>query len=235
LNDEPLRIDAVIVKKLKDAPIRKNIAAIFRSDNIFEFKSPTDFFSVNDFYKVYGYACLYVNLNKLAITDVTITVVETRHPRDLLAHFREVRSYRVEEPWPGVYHVMGDIISIQIIESKRLAAEDNLWLRALGNRLDRGSALRVIEETARRKGDAELPAYLYVLMRANPGIIEEALKMSDVADITFEEALEKAGFRQRWEEEKALEIAENLLAEGFSVERTAKLAGLELEKVIALT
>jgi predicted transposase YdaD len=75
-------------------------------------------------------------------------------------------------------------------------------------------------------------------MRANPEIIEEALKMSNVADITFEEALEKAGFRQRWEarakEEKALEIAKNLLAEGFSVEQTAKLAGLDLEKVRAL-
>jgi hypothetical protein len=144
LNDEPLRIDAVIIKKIRDIPIRKNIAAIFRSDNIFEFKSPTDFFSVGDFYKVYGYACLYINLNRLSITDVTITVVETRHPRELLGHFREVRGYRVEEPWPGVYHVVGDIIPIQIIESKRLAAEENLWLRALGNRLDQGSALKVL-------------------------------------------------------------------------------------------
>jgi hypothetical protein len=238
LNDEPLRVDAVIVKKLKDVPIRKNIAAIFRSDNIFEFKSPTDFFSVGDFYKAYGYACLYLSLNKLAITDITITVVETRHPRELLAHLKETRKYQVEEIWPGVYHVVGDIIPIQIVESKRLVAEENLWLRALGNRLDKGNALKVLGAAARREDDGDLRAYLYALMRANQRVIREALKMSNAGEMTLEELLREVGFTQRWEtrgkEEKALEIAKNLLAEGFSVEQTAKLAGLDPEKVRTL-
>jgi hypothetical protein len=149
LNDEPLRVDTVIVKKLKDVPIKKNIAAIFRSNNIFEFKSPTDFFSVGDFYKVYGYACLYLSLNKLAITDITITVV----------------------------------------------------------------------------------------------VMQEVLRMSNAGEITYEELLREVGFIDRWEaigeargkEEKAFEIAGNLLAEGFSVEQTAKLAGLDMEKVRTLT
>jgi hypothetical protein len=263
LNDEPLKVDAVIIKKLKDVAIKKNIAAIFRSDNIFEFKSPGDFFSVHDFYKAYGYACFYLSLNRIRVTDVTITIVETRHPRELFAHFKEVRGYQVEEPWPGIYHIKGDIIPIQVIESKRLAAGEDLWLRALGNKLDKASALAVVEKAALRRNDADIRSYLYVLMRSNPGIIQEALKMSDVADITFEEALEQAGFIAKWEargeakgeargkaigeargkaigeargeEKRAVKIAKNLLADGFSVEQAAKLAELDIEKVKTLT
>jgi hypothetical protein len=238
LNDEPLKVDAVIIKKLKDVVIKKNIAAIFRPDNIFEFKSPGDFFSVHDFYKVYGYACFYLYMNKLRVTDVTITIVETRHPRELFTHLKEIRGYQVEEAWSGIYHIKGDIIPIQVIESKRLAAGEDLWLRALGNKLDKASALEVVEKAARRRNDAGIRSYLYVLMRSNPGIIQEVLKMSDVADITFEEALEQAGFIAKWEargeEAKALKIAKNLLASGCSVEQTAKLAELDIEKVRTL-
>jgi hypothetical protein len=248
LHDEPLRVDAVIIKKLKDVVIKKDIAAIFRKDNICEFKSPTDYFSVADFYKVYGYACFYLYLNKdqVAVTDLTITIVETRHPRELINHLTEVRAYQIEEPWPGIYHVKGDIIPIQIIESKRLVSEEDLWLRGLGNRLDKASALMLVEKAARHEKDADIRAYLYVVIRANPEIIEEAFKMTNV-DITFEEALEKVGLIAKWEargeargevrgeargkDEKALEIAKNLLNNGFSVEQTAKLAELDIEKV----
>jgi SOS response regulatory protein OraA/RecX len=122
--------------------------------------------------------------------------------------------------------------------SKRLEAGEDLWLRALGNKLDKASALEVVEEAARRSGDADMRSYLYVLMRSNPGIIQEVLKMSDVADITFEEALEQAGFIAKWEtrgkEEQAVKIVKNLLANGFSVEQAAKLAEMDIEKVRTL-
>jgi predicted transposase YdaD len=48
----------------------------------------------------------------------------------------------------------------------------------------------------------------------------------------------EVGFTDRWEargeERKALEIAGNMLAGGFSVEQTAQLTGLDLEKVGSL-
>jgi hypothetical protein len=177
--------------------------------------------------------------------DLTITVVETRHPRELLHHLKEVRGYHIEEPWPGIYHVKGDSIPIQIIESKRLASEEDLWLRGLGNKLDRASALALVEKTAQHEKNADIRAYFYVILRANPEIIKEAFKMTDIdvtfadTEIAFEKALEEVGLIAKWEargkEEKALEIAKNLLAGGFSVEQTAKLAELDIGKVKALT
>jgi hypothetical protein len=59
LNREPLRIDVLIIKKINNLAINKNIAAIFRRENILEFKSPDDSLSVADFHKVLAYAHLY--------------------------------------------------------------------------------------------------------------------------------------------------------------------------------
>jgi len=64
LTAEPLRIDCIIIKKSKDMVIKKNIAGIFKEWNIIEYKSPLDHVSVNDFHKVYAYACLYSALKK---------------------------------------------------------------------------------------------------------------------------------------------------------------------------
>jgi len=60
--------------------IEKNIAVIFREWNLPEYKSPDDYVSVADFYKVYGYACSHVSLNKVPITDLTLSFVESHYP-----------------------------------------------------------------------------------------------------------------------------------------------------------
>ena len=59
LGTKPKQIDVLIIKKYDNVPIRKNIGRIFRKYNIIEYKSPTDYLSVDDFYLVYAYACLY--------------------------------------------------------------------------------------------------------------------------------------------------------------------------------
>jgi len=59
LTKEPLRIDVVIIKKLDDIEIDKTIGKIFRKYNVMEYKSPTDYFSINDYYQVKAYAYLY--------------------------------------------------------------------------------------------------------------------------------------------------------------------------------
>ena len=44
-----LSIDILVVKKRPDVVIRRQIAEIFRQENIVEYKSPTDSLSVNEF------------------------------------------------------------------------------------------------------------------------------------------------------------------------------------------
>ncbi|MDR2471171.1 MAG: hypothetical protein LBD09_03560, partial [Treponema sp.] len=124
----------LIIKKPKDTAIDKNIARIFRTDNILEYKSPDDYLSVEDFLKVYAYACLYAAITEgVDLSGVTLTFVENRHPRKLLDYLTEIRKYSVEETLPGIYTVTGDYLPIQIIEGKRLSEGENLWLKSLTN------------------------------------------------------------------------------------------------------
>jgi hypothetical protein len=221
LTSEPLRIDLAIIKKLKDIPIEKNIAAIFRSENLVEYKSPGDHVSIADFYKVYGYACLYAALNAIPITEITITFVESRKPAKLLKHLREVRGYTIEEQSAGIYLITGDIIPIQIIDSRKLSAEENLWLKGLGKDLEVGTALAILKAGSEKAKDTPIGAYLQVILNANAGVFLEAGKMGN-GSLTFDDVLIELGFTAKWKEEGREEgqsMVLELVKQGYTAEQ----------------
>jgi hypothetical protein len=165
LTAEPLRIDLLIIKKPKDLAIDKNIARIFRSDNIIEYKSPEDYISIKDFLKVYAYANLYAAITPgIDLSEVTLTFVESRHPRKLLKYLSGIRGYTVEETSPGIYFVAGDYLPIQIIESKKLSEGENLWLNSLRNNLKVESMNVIMENKKSRLHDSGTDAYLDVIL-----------------------------------------------------------------------
>ena len=232
----PQRVDVVIIKKAKDIPIRKNIAAIFRKVNLLEYKSPECYVSVKDFYRVYGYACQYIQLedNKgTEISDLTLTFVESRYPGGLIRHLTEQRNFTVEESHPGIYSVRGDIIPIQIIDSRRLSAEENFWLKDLDNCLTALQIKRLAEEIWRLGNAAGIAAYIDAIMKANPKSVEEMYKMSE-GTLTLDEVFVRVGAAARWEAKGKEEVARNMLKSGFSVEQIAALSGLDAEKIRAL-
>lgn len=85
LGRKPMEIDVLIIKKENEKPIHKNIGRIFRKYNIVEYKSPTDYLSVDDFYKVYGYTCFYKadtgTADYVRIEELTITFICERYPK----------------------------------------------------------------------------------------------------------------------------------------------------------
>jgi len=80
LAEEPLRIDLLIIKKPKNLTINKNIARIFRADNLLEYKSPGDYLAVSDFLKVNAYANLYAAITpSVDFADyLPIQIIESR-------------------------------------------------------------------------------------------------------------------------------------------------------------
>ena len=233
LSSEPLRIDCLVIKKSSDLVIKKNIASIFREVNLLEYKSPDDYISVADFYKVYGYACLYASFEKVPVTNMTISFVGSRYPKELLKHFREIRLYKVEETNTGIYNIAGDLLSIQIIDSRKLSAEENLWLRGLYNKLSAQETRCLFLEADRQGKAARIHAYVNVIARANYQAVEEAMNMSDAVR-SLEDVLEVTGFNARVEERKALAIATNMINLGFPPETVAAATMLDPEKVKAL-
>jgi len=240
LTSGTLKIDCVVIKKAKSVVIKKNIAAIFREWNLLEYKSPDDYVSVDDFYKVYAYACLYISFEKIPVSGVTVSFVENHYPQTLLEHLITERGYKVAETSPGIYTVTGDILPIQVIDSSKLVAEENLWLKNLSNRLDYTAIERISTEAKRQGTAARIKAYLQVIARANSAALREAIKMGDT--LTVEQVFEEVGWTAKWEARgraegearKAFSIAQNLVKMGLPVETVASATELDPEKVKAL-
>lgn len=53
ISTKPLQID-VLIKKRTDELLQQNIGRLFKNYNIIEYKSPEDYLSIDDYYKVYG-------------------------------------------------------------------------------------------------------------------------------------------------------------------------------------
>jgi hypothetical protein len=245
LSTQPLRVDVVIIKKISDTPIKKNIASIFRKENIVEYKSPTGYVSIDDFYKIYGYACLYASLNKIPITNLTVSFIESRYPKKLLEHLKKKRGYTVEETSPGIYNINGDILPIQIIDSRKLSAEENLWLKSLDNKHDEYTFTRIDNEINRKGETARLQTYLDTIIKANYVIAEEVIKMSKT-DKKIERLLIETGWAAEWEargrtegearglEKGRAEVARNALAQGLKPEVVQKITGLDIQTITSL-
>ncbi len=206
LSKEALRMDVLIIKKEKDTEIKKNLGQIFRTHNVFEYKSEEDYISIDDFYKVYGYALLYKSFEKVDLADITITFAEMRHPTKLMKHLETERGFKVTKAFDGIYYVEGDLFPIQIIEGKSLSEEDNLWLKNLRSNLTTGDMLKVLKK-CQEQGDMTLNnAYIFSLIEANTETLKEVTNMSvaEVYDI-LNEAAEKHGLFKKVAEKAAAE------------------------------
>jgi hypothetical protein len=193
---------------------------------------------VADFYKAYGYACLYANIETVPITDLAITIVGSRYPRNLLGHLKKARGYTVEERSPGIYTVVGDIMPIQVIDNRRLPGEENIWLKELDNKLDAERINEITTKIGRLGTAAQVGAYIDVINRANMEKAREAYEMRKKT-MGFIEILEDIGvaaeLEAKGQKTKALEVAKNLINRiGLPPEQVADATGLDLETVQSL-
>ena len=188
LGTKPMEIDILVIKTVGGRRIKKNIGRIFRTYNIIEYKSPEDYISIDDYYKVYGYCCFYKanvsSVNSIPIQEITMTLVSHGYPGTLMEHLLIERGFEIEQVEPGIYYVKGDVLPIQIIVTGELSAQENFWLRCLTNRLrDAEDMRRLLHEFAKHQKDPLYQAVVDIVVRANQekfrevsGMVCEALE-----------------------------------------------------------
>jgi hypothetical protein len=245
-----LRIDVLVIKKRKKTVIKKQIAEIFRLENIFEYKSPADNLNVSEFHKALARTHVYKALNpNLDISDMTLSLVVTTHPGDLFLHLRGALNYAVAEKHPGIYVVTGAVVPIQIIEIRKLSDEENLWLRNLNRNPPEKNLpgwISYMEETYGERID--LSAYMSAILTANQDKLtkENILMLKPRTRKIFEELgwteqwIKKGELKGRKEGRKEgelkgiekgelkgkLEDARAMLAEGDSLEKISRVTGI---------
>lgn len=195
LGTKPKQIDVLIIKKENEIPLHTNIGRLFRKHNIVEYKSPSDYLSIDDFYKVYGYACFYKSdtekTNGIRIEDVTITFVCHDYPKSLIRHWERERNYEVRREEPGIYYIYGDMIPMQLILTSQLSEEKNFWLRNLTNSITGPETVRkLIAKYEKHKNSGLYKAVMDIIVRANKETFEEVKGMCKALEELMKDELE---------------------------------------------
>ena len=152
LSKEPLRVDLLMIKKIKDIILDIDIGRLFRTYNIIEYKSPKDGLTIDDYIKTVGYAYLYKGLgatvDAVPLSELTATIVRDTEPTEL---FKKIKSEggSIEEKYPGVYYITGVVaIPTQFILTSSLSKDFHVCLRVLSNKASEDDIKRFIEMTS---------------------------------------------------------------------------------------
>ena len=135
LGKDPVRLDFLIIKKEPDVLLHDPIGEFFKQVNIFEYKSPEDSLSIDDFYKVQGYGLIYKGfgrkVNELPIENITLTIVRHTYPREMIKTLKQ-SGVVVRETHSGIFRFEGNFsIPVQLVISSLLPHGEYEGLRLL--------------------------------------------------------------------------------------------------------
>lgn len=239
LAKKPMQMDELIIKVTENAVIHKNIGRIFKRHNIIEYKSPDDYLTINDFYKVYGYCCFYQSdteeICQIPPNELTITFICNHFPRKMVKHLKEFRKLDTIRIEPGIYYITGDAFPIQLLVTRELDPSENRWLQSLRNDISKPEELEpLLKEYEIKKSSKLYQAVIDVITRANwdavkevKGEMCEALK--ELMAEEFQEQKEQVTAEVT--EQVTSQIIQNLYESIHDVNELAKILKMPIEQV----
>lgn len=225
LSKEPIRMDLLIIKKLTDVRIENELGHIFKRFNVVEYKNPDDAFSIDDYFKTTGYACLYKGLgetvDQILADELTISIFRESYPREMFKSMKNL-GLEIKERYPGIYYISGKqaLFDTQIVVTKQLDNETHRTLRVLSKHATEEDVRAFIKNAAKisEPGDRDnVDAVLQVSVSANREIYE-AIRRCDKVMCEALRELMKEDFekqeretRQETKQETLLEAIRNLM------------------------
>ena len=139
-----------------------------------EYKGPGDELSIDTLYKTLGYACLYKEygktINEIPAEELTVSLFREAYPRELFSEL-ERKGYTLEEKYPGIYYVTGNLLfPVQIVVISRLNCTAHSSLRILSANADIDDIRQFLEQTENMKTPRErnnIDAVLQASVSAN--------------------------------------------------------------------
>ena len=232
LGKDPVRLDFLIIKKEPNIVLNDPIGDFFRQINIFEYKSPEDGLSIDDFYKVQAYGLLYKGfgrkVNELPIENITLTIVRHTYPQDMLKMLRD-SGVVFNNVHPGIYRFEEKLsIPVQLVISSQLPLGEYEGLRLLA----KGATVEDIKTYAEKaiasnneRIRENAGTVIDVCLSVNPNI-EEATKMYEAVKEVFKDAFAKE--RQEGIQEANERVAIDMLKKELPlklIEEISKLSG----------
>jgi hypothetical protein len=206
LTKKPLQADLLVIKKPSEAKIDNPIGKIFRGLNIMEYKSPTDYVSIDDFYKVSAYAYLLKSdadtEDAVKFNDMTISLVSSKVPRRTFEHMEQVRGYEITKQTEGIYYIYREKeIPIQFLILDELGSIHK-WLVALTNDISVEKLHNIVADYDPTEKNEYKESIMDTVIKANYKFIkslkEEEAMSKEVLEL-FRPEIEAAIDRQKQE------------------------------------
>ena len=210
LSKEPLQMDMLIIKKINNVVIKNQIGAIFRRYNIWEFKSPDDNLTIDNYIKTAGYAYIFKGLGKsvdeIPLRELTVSMLRDVYPERLF-YTIETMGGQIERKYPGIYYVYGIVnLPTQIIVSSQLDSANHAALKVLSKNAKEEDVRLFLSDSQKyeNQGDlANVNAVLQVSTMANQKLYSRIRRdermcqalmelMKDEIDEKVEQEVEKA-------------------------------------------
>ncbi len=247
LNQQPLKVDFIVIKKNANVKLVNEIGEMFRGHNLVEFKSEEDALNIDTVYKTMGYACLYKAYGRppqsVGRNDVTVTLIRRTKPQKLLKELQDDGDV-VRHAKPGIYRIdSGFQFPLQIIVTKELDRERLHWIRTVAKGLDAEEIRQTVVAVKKLEKEYEkqyADDILAVLTKENDETIqkikEEDTMCKELMDImrpeidaeikTAKERAKKEG-REEGRAEGRVAILAELVQDGIvTVAEAAKKMGL---------
>ena len=241
LGTKPKAVDVLIIKKDENLMIHKNIGQIFRTHNIVEYKRPRDYLSIDDYYKVLGYACFYKadtpNADAIKASDITVSFVCRKRPRKLEKFLTEKRRLGLKKQENGIYYVKGELFPVQFICTSELS-DNNIWLKSLADDLEQGELVeKLLREYRKHQKNSLYKSIMNMVIQANWEIFEEEKNMCEALRELFGDELTTAiaaGIEEQLPkvvEERVAEIVEERVAEAVEERVAERVAEVRQEGI----
>ena len=168
---DSLRVDILIIQKYSNLHIPKQIAEKFQTYNLIEYKSPEDNLSIDDYYKLIGYACIFRfntgKVNEVENKEITLTFITSKFPQKLQKELKE-RKIILAKRAPGIYDIEKEIFRIQLVVNRQLDEEETIWLRCLDNRLREKQLYERLEQSySQHKNEPRYSAPMNAIIWSN--------------------------------------------------------------------
>ena len=106
--------------------------------------------------------------NQYSALDVSLTFLSLHYPRNLIKHLKQERKLNVAKVSLGVYYINKETFTAQIIVTKELPPDDNLYLRFLTNRLQDAKLVNRLDDDYKQHQDQDIyTRYMHQLTTAN--------------------------------------------------------------------
>ena len=245
LGDRPVRLDMAIVKRNKKRGLTDPIGRAFKKHNILEYKSPGDSLSIDDLYKVQGYACIYKSLgetvNAIPIEELAVSIFCHAYPRKLFALLKAA-GFSVDGSHEGIYRVEGPLcVPTQVVAISRLPGGEYEELKILAPNAKREDVVRFLDRASQGPNE-HASAILRVSMAANKALYQKLREEGPMRDV-FEDIFHKELAKERTEglsegltegrREERANIISRMLAGGMTPEQISDLIALPLAEVLA--